>query len=88
MRPHSFASDFDHTEMCELCGETADAPIHELDGVLVGDAEDDLPQERPAPCAECGDIVTRRWHQGPDTTAPLVCFECFNPLLTYDPPRA
>jgi len=44
MKPHTFQAsddDFHLDPSCDLCGENADHPIHELDGVAIGDAEDD-----------------------------------------------
>lgn len=41
MKPHSFQSPAGIIDECELCGHSADHPIHELDGVAIGDAEDD-----------------------------------------------
>lgn len=46
MKPHLFSEEADGT--CELCGLAADHPIHELDGVALGDAEDDFtPPDEP-----------------------------------------
>lgn len=89
MKPHSFQPDPDeyHSD-CDLCGETADAPIHEIDGVPPGDAEDDLPPN----CPNCGREITEGCQIyscekcGKDcctpcsrTTAafPVICEECF-----------
>lgn len=46
MKPHNYQADLDaheeDDERCALCNEYADHPIHEMDGVAPGDAEDDF----------------------------------------------
>lgn len=46
MKPHAYQADLDaheeDDERCALCNEYADHPIHELDGVAIGGAEDEF----------------------------------------------
>lgn len=63
MKPHHFAHDDDH-DRCALCNETSDHPIHELDGVPPGDAEDDFtPPDDEEP----------EFSDGPETVATVAC---------------
>lgn len=39
MKPHHFQSPAGIIDECELCGHSADHPIHEFDGVAIGDRQ-------------------------------------------------
>lgn len=47
MKNHYFEANPTYPEECRRCGDSHDAPIHELDGVPVGDAEDEGPDDMP-----------------------------------------
>lgn len=77
MKPHSFQPDPNAqpeqdpggTDICDLCGEDADHPIHELDGVAPGDAEDD--ETTGEICEMCSKPAVGRDSQG----TPM-CMDC------------
>lgn len=54
MKPHHFNEDADGT--CELCGKSAEHPIHELDAVPLGDAEHDPREDERRDDELTGDV--------------------------------
>lgn len=76
MKPHHFNEDADGT--CELCGKSADHPIHELDAVPIGDAEDDPREDERRDNELTGDV---RDFEPPDEDEPEYLGE-FPPTVT------